>query len=145
MLTLSGVSKSYGDRVLFADAALQVNRGDRIGLVGPNGAGKSTLFNLVLGEESADEGNITFQRGTSVGSFRVIPQRDLEAAGLERGRTTKDVEHLRYQGLLTSRPYLVGRDRSSSRLPNRRMPSSRHHAAQRSAARSRSRRGRSWW
>ena len=51
MLTLSGVTKSYGDRVLFADAALQVNRGDRIGLVGPNGAGKSTLFGLILKEE----------------------------------------------------------------------------------------------
>ena len=49
----------------------------------------------------------------SVGSFRVIPERDLEAAGLQRSRTTKDVEHLRYQGLLTHKPYLVGRDRSS--------------------------------
>jgi len=44
MLTLSDISKAYGGRVLFAEAALQVNRGDRIGLVGPNGAGKSTLF-----------------------------------------------------------------------------------------------------
>jgi ABC-type uncharacterized transport system ATPase subunit len=39
MLTLAGISKSYGDRVLFAKATLQVNRQDRIGLVGPNGAG----------------------------------------------------------------------------------------------------------
>ncbi|MFT6110876.1 MAG: ATP-binding cassette subfamily F protein 3, partial [Planctomycetota bacterium] len=38
MLTLSGITKSYGDRTLFAGAALQLNRGDRIGLVGPNGA-----------------------------------------------------------------------------------------------------------
>ena len=42
MLTLSGISKAYGERVLFADATLQVNRQDRIGLVGPNGAGKTT-------------------------------------------------------------------------------------------------------
>jgi energy-coupling factor transporter ATP-binding protein EcfA2 len=61
MLTLHGVSKSYGDRVLFADAALQVNTGDRIGLVGPNGAGKSTLFGLILGEEPADEGRIVLR------------------------------------------------------------------------------------
>ncbi len=67
MLTLSGVSKSYGDRVLFADAALQVNRGDRIGLVGPNGAGKSTLFSLILGEEPADEGRINKARDATVG------------------------------------------------------------------------------
>ncbi len=49
MLTLSNLSKSYGGRVLFRGASLQVNRGERIGLVGPNGAGKSTLFSLVLG------------------------------------------------------------------------------------------------
>ncbi|MFO1078793.1 MAG: ABC-F family ATP-binding cassette domain-containing protein [Planctomycetota bacterium] len=67
MLTLSGVTKSYGDRTLFADAALQVNRGDRIGLVGPNGAGKSTLFGLILGEEPADDGTITRERGAAVG------------------------------------------------------------------------------
>jgi ATP-binding cassette subfamily F protein 3 len=67
MLTLNGVSKSYGDRVLFADAALQVNRGDRIGLVGPNGAGKSTLFSLILGEEPADDGRITRERSATVG------------------------------------------------------------------------------
>ena len=67
MLTLSGVSKSYGDRVLFADAALQVNRGDRIGLVGPNGAGKSTLFSLILREEPADDGRIDKERDATIG------------------------------------------------------------------------------
>ena len=67
MLTLHGVSKSYGDRVLFADAALQVNTGDRIGLVGPNGAGKSTLFGLILGEEPADEGRIVRDRDATIG------------------------------------------------------------------------------
>ena len=41
----------YADRFpLFDDVSLQVNRGDRIGLVGPNGAGKSTLFALLLGD-----------------------------------------------------------------------------------------------
>ena len=54
MLSLSGISKSYGGRVLFADVSLQVNRQDRIGLVGPNGADKTTLFSLILGEESPD-------------------------------------------------------------------------------------------
>jgi len=76
MLTISGVSKSYGGRTLFEDATLQVNRGDRIGLVGPNGAGKSTLFSLILGEESADEGTMTFQRGVSVG---FLPQESAPA------------------------------------------------------------------
>ena len=67
MLTLTGVTKSYGDRILFADAALQVLRGDRIGLVGPNGAGKSTLFSLILGDEAADDGTIVKERDAVIG------------------------------------------------------------------------------
>src|SRR6476660_5365756 len=67
MLTLSGITKAHGERVLFADATLQVNREDRIGLVGPNGAGKTTLFSIILGNESADDGKISCERGTSIG------------------------------------------------------------------------------
>ena len=67
MLTLSNLSKSFGGRALFRNASLQVNRGERIGLVGPNGAGKSTLFSLVLGENSPDEGNVLLERGTTLG------------------------------------------------------------------------------
>jgi ATP-binding cassette subfamily F protein 3 len=67
MLTLSGITKAHGERVLFADATLQVNREDRIGLVGPNGAGKTTLFSIILGNESADEGKITCERGIRIG------------------------------------------------------------------------------
>jgi ATP-binding cassette subfamily F protein 3 len=67
MLTVSQVSKSFGGRTLFQDAALQVNRGERLGLVGPNGAGKSTLFSLILGDDSPDEGTISMERGVTVG------------------------------------------------------------------------------
>jgi ATP-binding cassette subfamily F protein 3 len=76
MLTLSGISKAYGGRVLFSDTTLQVNRQDRIGLVGPNGAGKSTLFSLILGEESADEGKIILERNVSLG---YLPQESAPA------------------------------------------------------------------
>jgi ATP-binding cassette subfamily F protein 3 len=67
MLTVSQVTKSFGGRTLFEEASLQVNRGDRIGLVGPNGAGKSTLFSLILGEASPDEGRISLERTATVG------------------------------------------------------------------------------
>ncbi len=67
MLTLSGIRKAYGGRVLFSDATLQVNREDRIGLVGPNGAGKTTLFSIILGEEPADEGKTNCERGVTTG------------------------------------------------------------------------------
>ena len=79
MLTVAGISKAYGGRVLFEDTTLQVNRGDRIGLVGPNGAGKSTLFSLILGEESADAGEVSMERGVKLG---YLPQ-ESEPAGDE--------------------------------------------------------------
>ncbi len=67
MLTVSELSKSFGGRILFEEAALQINRGDRIALVGPNGAGKSTLFLILLGIEEADAGRVAMQRGVRVG------------------------------------------------------------------------------
>jgi ATP-binding cassette, subfamily F, member 3 len=67
MLTISQVTKAFGGRTLFEDASLQVNRGDRVGLVGPNGAGKSTLFSLILGEASPDEGKISLEKSVTIG------------------------------------------------------------------------------
>ncbi len=71
MLTLADVAKSYGTRELFSEVSIFVARTDRYGLVGPNGAGKSTLFNLILGEESPDEGVIEWERGAD---FGYLPQ-----------------------------------------------------------------------
>ena len=67
MLTLSQVTKSFHGRVLFEEASLQLNRGDRIGLVGPNGAGKSTLLAVILGREQPDAGNVVWERGANYG------------------------------------------------------------------------------
>src|ERR1041384_7906667 len=67
MLTISQVTKAFAGRTLFEDASLQVNRGDRVGLVGPNGAGKSTLFSLILGEASPDEGKVSIEKSASIG------------------------------------------------------------------------------
>jgi ATP-binding cassette, subfamily F, member 3 len=71
MLSISGVTKAFAGRTLFEEVSLQVNRGDRVGLVGPNGAGKSTLFSLVLGRATADSGEVTVQRGAT---FGYLPQ-----------------------------------------------------------------------
>jgi ATP-binding cassette, subfamily F, member 3 len=77
MLTLSGITKAYGERVLFADATVQVNREDRVGLVGPNGAGKTTLFSIILGNEQADAGVRSCERGISIG---YLPQENAPVA-----------------------------------------------------------------
>jgi len=76
MLSISAVSKAFGGRTLFAEASLQVNRQDRIGLVGPNGAGKTTLFSLILGKESPDEGKIALERKVTLG---YLPQESAPA------------------------------------------------------------------
>lgn len=103
MLTVSELSKSFGGRILFEDAAMQVNCGDRIALVGPNGAGKSTLFSILLGIEEVDKGRIALQRGVRIGFLpqETVPVDDetvLELAttalrdGVSDKRTTPDEE-----------------------------------------------------
>ena len=61
------IEKSFGGRVLYAGATLQLNAGERWALVGPNGAGKTTLLKIIMGQESPDEGTVTFARDTTIG------------------------------------------------------------------------------
>jgi ATP-binding cassette subfamily F protein 3 len=79
MLTIRELKKSLGGRVLFEDAALQVNYGERVALVGPNGAGKSTLFNIILKREEPDAGSVERDEWTMIG---YLPQ-EAEAVGAE--------------------------------------------------------------
>ncbi|MBM3845123.1 MAG: ABC-F family ATP-binding cassette domain-containing protein [Verrucomicrobia bacterium] len=74
MLVIANLCKSYGSKTLFEEACFQVIRGERLGVVGPNGAGKSTLFQIILGAEQADSGEVTFERGCRVG---YLPQESL--------------------------------------------------------------------
>ena len=67
MLTISQVTKAFGADVLFEEVSLQVNRGDRLGLIGANGSGKSTLFSLILGRDQPDNGSIHLQRNARIG------------------------------------------------------------------------------
>jgi ATP-binding cassette subfamily F protein 3 len=64
--SIQDLSHSYGNRILFLGAELEVERGDRIAFVGPNGAGKSTLLRMVMGMESPDEG------AASLGEHHVV-------------------------------------------------------------------------
>src|SRR6476661_6111337 len=69
MISLSGIHKQYGRQILFVDAAFQLNPGEKVGLVGPNGAGKTTLFRMITGQEVPDEGQVSTERGVSIGYF----------------------------------------------------------------------------
>lgn len=67
LLSGRGLAKSYSHRSLFADLAIELRAGERIGLIGPNGAGKTTLLKILAGREAADEGEIIARRGVRIG------------------------------------------------------------------------------
>src|SRR5690348_4759149 len=70
MISFANINKQYGKQLIFVEASFQLNPGEKVGLVGPNGAGKTTLFRMVVGEETADDGEISIPRKMTVGYFR---------------------------------------------------------------------------
>ena len=69
MIRLESISKQNGKQIVFIEASAALQKGEKIGLVGPNGAGKTTLFRLITGEEAPDEGQVSIDRGTTIGYF----------------------------------------------------------------------------
>ncbi|WP_375599411.1 ABC-F family ATP-binding cassette domain-containing protein [Devosia sp. Naph2] len=69
MIKLDNISKQNGKQIVFIEASAALQKGEKIGLVGPNGAGKTTLFRMITGEEPPDEGQVSVDRGTSIGYF----------------------------------------------------------------------------
>ena len=69
VLMLKDVSKSFGEKHLFAHLDLHVRMGDRVALIGPNGVGKSTLIKLITGDEPADTGVIRYGSNVDVGYY----------------------------------------------------------------------------
>lgn len=67
MLSLLKISKRFGARVLFSEASLFVNYGERIALIGPNGQGKTTLLEMISGNLSPDSGQVVISKNTVVG------------------------------------------------------------------------------
>ncbi len=67
MLSISDISKSYGDQTLFSAVTFNVGARDRIAIIGPNGSGKTTLFDIIAGNVLPDSGSVNMQRGTTIG------------------------------------------------------------------------------
>jgi ATPase subunit of ABC transporter with duplicated ATPase domains len=70
MISFSNINKQYGKQLIFVDASFQLNPGEKVGLVGPNGSGKTTLFRMVVGEEAADDGEVSVPKRLTIGYFR---------------------------------------------------------------------------
>ena len=69
MISLDAISKQNGHQILFIEASAALNRGEKVGLVGPNGSGKTTVFRMITGEDQPDEGQISTDRGITIGYF----------------------------------------------------------------------------
>ncbi|MQB43294.1 ABC-F family ATP-binding cassette domain-containing protein [Rhizobium sp. ICMP 5592] len=69
MIRIENISKQNSHRILFIEASAALNRGESVGLVGPNGAGKTTLFRMITGQEQPDEGQVSADKGITIGYF----------------------------------------------------------------------------
>jgi ABC transport system ATP-binding/permease protein len=66
LLSVNGLSKSYGPKTLFKKISFGINHGEKVALVAKNGSGKTTLFRILKGTEIADEGDVVFRKNISV-------------------------------------------------------------------------------
>jgi len=69
MIRLDTISKQIGHQILFIDASMGLQKGEKVGLVGPNGAGKSTLFRMIAGQDRPDDGQVSIETGMTIGYF----------------------------------------------------------------------------
>ena len=69
MIRIEALSKQNGHQILFVEASAALNRGEKVGLVGPNGSGKTSLFRMITGQDDADEGQVSVDRGITIGYF----------------------------------------------------------------------------
>jgi ATP-binding cassette subfamily F protein uup len=68
------IGRSIGDRLLFYNIDLNINKDDKIALIAVNGAGKSTMLDILAGKESADTGSISIRRGLRIAYLPQMPE-----------------------------------------------------------------------
>ena len=73
VLQIDGLTKSFGDLVLFHDISFGIAEGERIGLIAKNGSGKTTLLNIITGKESYDNGSVVFRRDIRIAYLEQDP------------------------------------------------------------------------
>ena len=78
LINVNSVSKSFADEVLFQNVSFSIDDGDKIGFVGANGAGKSTLVKILMGEQSADSGDVFKNKYTKIGYLEQYTCSDAE-------------------------------------------------------------------
>lgn len=74
LLSVEGLSKRYGPRVLFEDLTFGLAKGEKVALIARNGAGKTSILDILSGREAPDSGSVTYRKGTSVGFLTQEPE-----------------------------------------------------------------------
>src|SRR5690625_2148417 len=83
MLTLEHIAKSYGEKVLFEEINVFIEKNDRIGLYGVNGTGRATLLKIIAGIETPDERNIHNPKGYQIEYLDQNPEFDRKRSSLD--------------------------------------------------------------
>jgi len=73
ILQVDGLTKSFGDLVLFSDISFGIAEGERIGLIAKNGSGKTTLLDILTGKEPYDAGSVVFRRDLRIAYLEQDP------------------------------------------------------------------------
>jgi ATP-binding cassette ChvD family protein len=98
VIEANGITKAYGDKLLYENLSFKLPRSGIVGIIGPNGAGKTTLFKMILGQEKPDAG--TFKLGETV-----------EIISMEQGRESLNDENSVYQEVTGGRDEILIGDR----------------------------------
>lgn len=106
MITLNGISKKFGNRILFDDVSVAFSDGNRYGLTGPNGAGKSTLLRIMMGTEEATSGTVTLPQRVgilrqNIEDFHQIKVLDVVIMGNQRLWKTLEERDRLYEAEMT--------------------------------------------
>ena len=78
LLSIEGISKSYGEKVIFKPISFGINKGQKIALIAKNGSGKTSILNIIAGEDTPDEGNVIYRKGTRVAYLAQEPKLDVK-------------------------------------------------------------------
>ena len=111
LVSLQNVSKSFGGKEVLRDVTLQVNSGERVGLVGANGVGKTTLLRMVQGDLDPDRGRVLTLPRLKLGFFRQIVQHSLSRSVFDEAASVFEEVHR----LASVREELASRIESSHR------------------------------
>jgi ATP-binding cassette, subfamily F, member 3 len=111
MLFVTNIEKSFGARTLFSGLSFILNAGDRVGIIGRNGTGKTTLLDIIAGHAEIDNGDISLQKGATIGyleqSLEAIPGKSLLAEVAGASEHLERLEHKRaliHERLATAAP-----------------------------------------